>query len=30
MNEFAGASVTINRFTEATPFQQMVFDLLDL
>jgi len=30
MDEFAAADVTINRFTEATPFQERVFELLDL
>lgn len=30
MDEFAAANVTINRFTEATPFQERVFQLLDL
>ncbi|MCD4776194.1 MAG: hypothetical protein K8S15_09130 [Candidatus Aegiribacteria sp.] len=30
MDEFAAADVTINRFTEATPFQERVVQLLDL
>jgi len=30
MDEFAGASVTIDRLTEATPFQEGVFELLNL
>ena len=30
MDEFAAADVIINRFTEATPFQERVFELLDL
>ncbi len=30
MDEFAGANVTIDRLTEATPFQERVFELLDL
>ncbi len=30
MDEFAGADVTIDRFTEATPLQERVFELLNL